>query len=458
MRTSIIIPTLNHLEDCLKPCINSLLKNTNLEEWDAEVVVVANGCTDGTEDYVRSLGSRFKVISFPNALGYPKAVNAGILASTGEYIVLLNNDLLFLEWCAKNEWLNILESPMREDPKVAITGSSRDMWAKDKWFIVFYCAMIRRSLLAYTGLLDEVFSPGCGEDADLCLKAQQLGYKVVQVPKELPKWETQFPIWHIGHQTINGIPNFDEVGAVNTRILERRYPRTEEDRLAQDAFSGKKLRFLPAVTPFSDEYDINKRGTGEISALETQKGPIRIYQKKWEFEKLLTIYKKLNPRQVLEVGSAEGGSSYWFMQNSEPNTHFISLDILHYNADLMKQWADKRKIQLDCFTMDSHADVTVNRIKAFAPLDFILIDADHSYEASKQDFMKYGPMVRPGGIIVLHDIIETHHQDVYDPVMDIIYRAPMVWKLWKEIKEAGYKTQELYGPDQHDCGIGIVYV
>jgi hypothetical protein len=59
------------------------------------------------------------------------------------------------------------------------------------------------------------------------MKVQQRGYKILQVPAELPKWQTQFPVWHIGHSTF-GQDNGE--GAKNTAILEERYPRTAEDR------------------------------------------------------------------------------------------------------------------------------------------------------------------------------------------------------------------------------------
>src|SRR5258705_6825142 len=36
-------------------------------------------------------------------------------------------------------------------------------------------------------------------------------------------------------------------------------------------------------------------------------------------------------------------------------------------------------------------------------VDFIFIDADHSYEAIKKDWQDWFPKVKPGGIIALHD-------------------------------------------------------
>ena len=48
MKYSIIIPTYNHLNDYLIPCINSIERYTDLDNY--EIIVIANGCSDQTED------------------------------------------------------------------------------------------------------------------------------------------------------------------------------------------------------------------------------------------------------------------------------------------------------------------------------------------------------------------------------------------------------------------------
>ena len=73
----------NHLEDCLKPCLESIIKNTDLSS--VEVIVVANGCTDGTKDYVNSLGKSFKLVWIEEAAGYSRATNAGIKTAYGVF-------------------------------------------------------------------------------------------------------------------------------------------------------------------------------------------------------------------------------------------------------------------------------------------------------------------------------------------------------------------------------------
>ncbi|MCS7366302.1 MAG: class I SAM-dependent methyltransferase [archaeon YNP-WB-062] len=39
-------------------------------------------------------------------------------------------------------------------------------------------------------------------------------------------------------------------------------------------------------------------------------------------------------------------------------------------------------------------------------MDFLFIDGDHTYEGVKKDFEMYSPLVRGGGIIAFHDIVQ----------------------------------------------------
>ena len=238
MRTSIIIPSYNH---DLKPCIQSVIKNTDLDKADCEIIVVANGCKKETEDWARSLNSpRIRLLSTPEPMGFTKATNWGIRESKGEFVVLLNDDCQILDWGGNGIWLEMLEAPFRADPKMGLTGSTKDWWGDHKWFLVFFCTMIRRSLFDELGLLDEFFNPGAGEDCDFSIKAQMAGWKIRQVPVENDlKWETAFPIYHLGHAT--DWSKLDSVGARNTAELERRYPRTETDRKFQVDFSKGTL-------------------------------------------------------------------------------------------------------------------------------------------------------------------------------------------------------------------------
>ena len=95
IKYSIVIPTYNQCDNLLKPCLESLKATTDLS--DVEVIVVANGCVDNTEEYVNSLGEPFKLFFYKEQLGFTKATNIGMKMALGEYIVLLNNDVILYQ-------------------------------------------------------------------------------------------------------------------------------------------------------------------------------------------------------------------------------------------------------------------------------------------------------------------------------------------------------------------------
>jgi len=204
---SIVIPSYNHCDDFLKPCLESIIKYSS----DFEVIVVANGCIDNTKEYLDQLcltDSRFKMIWSDEGLGYTKATNLGIKAATGKYVVLLNNDTVLLEQPV-DQWLNLLVEPFH-DITVGVTGPVKFTWecaGLRREAMAFWLVMIPRALFTEIGYLDEIFSPGMGEDGDFCIRAAEANFRLVSVPNDVTgKFETgivnlSFPIWHKGNGT-----------------------------------------------------------------------------------------------------------------------------------------------------------------------------------------------------------------------------------------------------------------
>jgi FkbM family methyltransferase len=230
MKYSIIIPSYNHCNDLLKPCVDSILKYTNMS--NVEIIVVANGCTDNTKEYLTSLSNNVRYVWKDEAQGYPKAVNLGILAARGEYVVLMNNDTVLLDQ-PKNLWLDMMTEPFTKKNNVGITGPVKFDWDCGGIrydCMAFWLVMMPRKLFQELGLLDEIFSPGMGEDGDFCIKALQKGYELISVPKDVKgSFETGivnfgFPIYHAGNGTFNDNTNVKNEAIVkNTKILFDRY-------------------------------------------------------------------------------------------------------------------------------------------------------------------------------------------------------------------------------------------
>ena len=97
---------------------------------------------------------------------------------------------------------------------------------------------------------------------------------------------------------------------------------------------------------------------------------------------------------------------------------------------------------------DSHSDGTravIDRILAGRPLDFLLIDGDHTEAGVRRDFEMYSPLVRRNGHIALHDIVPGR-PELSGGVPD----------LWNELK-ASRETEELVEDWQQGAfGIGVI--
>ena len=88
-------------------------------------------------------------------------------------------------------------------------------------------------------------------------------------------------------------------------------------------------------------------------------------------------------------------------------------------------------------------------------MDFLFIDGDHSYEGAKQDFENYSKLVRPGGLIALHDI-QPDFATAYG--VQTASWTGGVPKLWQELVADGLETTALISePHQDGYGIGVIH-
>jgi predicted O-methyltransferase YrrM len=175
-------------------------------------------------------------------------------------------------------------------------------------------------------------------------------------------------------------------------------------------------------------------------------------------EEFMMLLKHLdNPERLLEIGTFQGGSLLLFCQYSSPTATIISIDLPGgpygggYGPEqkLVYQRFAEWQQQLHLLQMNSHDQSTlseVRRILGDQRLDFLFIDGDHTYEGVKADFAMYSPLVRRGGKIAFHDIIE-HHKD---PTVG-------VHQFWKEVRDQYDHLEFVQDPDQGWAGIGLVY-
>jgi cephalosporin hydroxylase len=208
---------------------------------------------------------------------------------------------------------------------------------------------------------------------------------------------------------------------------------------------------------FSGINDVSLRSK-EYNRFTFQGSPVRTQQLEWEFTQLIGIYERLAPSVILEIGSADGGTLYQWMKRRQPGGIFISIepDLSDERRKMWTGWADQFGHELHMIGADSSKPATLVQVRSILSerqVDFLFIDGDHSYTGSRSDFDMYGPLVRDGGVIALHDIVVhagMHAPDGPNPCC--------VFQTWLDIVEAGYITQALVSQrSQPRCGIGVVY-
>ncbi len=217
----VVIPTWNG-KRMLERCLEAL---QHQEYSPTQIVVVDNGSTDGTGEWLRRHDDdRVTVVSFSENRGFAAGVNAGIAASRTAFIALLNNDVL-----PEPGWLSALVEALRADPQSGSCASkmlfahdrqminsagdtyslhgipgNRGVWQVDRGqydesALVFGAcagaALYRAEALAAVGPFDESFVSYC-EDVDWAFRAQLAGFTCRYVPSAR--------VYHIGSATGGG--------------------------------------------------------------------------------------------------------------------------------------------------------------------------------------------------------------------------------------------------------------
>jgi glycosyltransferase involved in cell wall biosynthesis len=123
---SIIIPCWNQLE-FTRQCIAALLRDTH-GPW--ELIIIDNGSTARTAGYLANLRDAaplaVTLISNTRNLGFPVAINQGLRCARGDYLVLLNNDVVVTEgWLAQLIGLASIARPAAQRGTPGVGASDR---------------------------------------------------------------------------------------------------------------------------------------------------------------------------------------------------------------------------------------------------------------------------------------------------------------------------------------------
>lgn len=204
-----------------KACIQSIRRSTTDSNY--EIFVVDNASKDDSKEILSSEIEGIRVKFMPNNSGYAKAVNSAIKETTGEYVLLLNPDIVVLNnaieelikfmdnspqaGVAAGQLINpngsVQESAFRFYTPLTILyrrtflknlplakkhlddvfmrSENPGIQKKVDW-VLGACMCVRRSALEKVGLMDERFFLYF-EDMDWCRRFWREGFEVWYVPE-----------------------------------------------------------------------------------------------------------------------------------------------------------------------------------------------------------------------------------------------------------------------------------
>jgi GT2 family glycosyltransferase len=212
-RISVVIPT-RDFPDILQAAIDGLLTQTDYP--GLEIIIADNdSCEPGTLAYFAEVGKRgIKVVRCPGPFNYSDINNRAIAQSSGELVLLLNNDVSMID----PRWLKEMARYF-SDPTIGIVGAKllypdgtlqhagvvlgiggvaehrylgspgsekgafgRLALPQDVSCVTAACLLIRRSVFDQVGGLDRDNLPVAFNDVDLCLRVKESGYRIIWTP------------------------------------------------------------------------------------------------------------------------------------------------------------------------------------------------------------------------------------------------------------------------------------
>lgn len=194
MQFSVVIPTYNRQATLLR----GLAAATTLDHPDYEVIVVDDGCTDGSIAAARSAFPSVRYLPCARNTGEPSARNRGIAAARGEIIAFTDDDCI-----APPDWLR-RHAQYYTDPDIAAVGGPQvcrhpnffERFDTVRYAVKFHAAVqiissvekfehlitgnmsVRRAVIERVGPFDERFATGC--DSDFIRRLSQAGYRFVR--------------------------------------------------------------------------------------------------------------------------------------------------------------------------------------------------------------------------------------------------------------------------------------
>jgi len=164
--------------------------------------------------------------------------------------------------------------------------------------------------------------------------------------------------------------------------------------------------------------------------------------------------------RILEIGVRHGGTSQLWCELVGNSLGNLVIGIDWHGADGLgvngtNALIHSMSLEYPWFCPvigDSHDLETVQSVKnitSVKPIDLLFIDGDHSYEGVKQDYHTYRDLVRTGGLIAFHDIVDSE-------LMRLVGHGTTAF--WEEIKNAYPNSTKEFSINSSWGGIGVLQV
>jgi len=176
-----------------------------------------------------------------------------------------------------------------------------------------------------------------------------------------------------------------------------------------------------------------------------------------ELEAIWPLVAEVQAARVLEIGVKRGGWLYVMAPAFRPGAHLLGVDVHPTQLKVNGLVASLREegYRMDLVEGDSHAAATQDAVRAALAgeqLDVLHIDGDHARDSALADWHDYRPLVRSGGLVILHDAYKQNPPEDVAGAMRIIQEeeGPRVIR-WRTIQR--WRANGSQGP-----GIGIAEI
>jgi GT2 family glycosyltransferase/peptidoglycan hydrolase CwlO-like protein len=434
-KVSILLVLYNRAE-LTYACLTSIQQSVDLP---FETLIVDNASTDDTATLLdRLVGA--KIMRNDENIGFLRAVNQGLRETSGECVLLLNNDALLFPG-ALAAALATLESAtdigavggriVLPDGRLQEAGSivwndgscfgyGRGASPDDPAFLyrrdVDFCSgaflLVRRDLFLELDGFDETFAPAYYEETDLCMRARERGYRVVYEPDAV--------ILHYEFASSASQDRAIELQRINQAKFAAKHAEALGQHLAPDPgnamIARSANRFKARVLLLDDRVPHRALGSGFPRANDIVHGLVAleylvtIYPMTVPDENLAELYSDL-PRDV-EIVSGRGAANLEKFLRERPN-HYDTIMIsrphnmkafnevhrhspelfesarIIYDAEAIFALRDLAKQRLECKKMSSEtAEATVRSELALAQRadTIVTVSAREAAEFIKRGF------------------------------------------------------------------------